>query len=61
MKIEITDIKNGFLVSLYDGDSVSTGSHDQFCETWEAVTKYIDSWVDAYVKWVKVFNTDVEP
>jgi hypothetical protein len=58
MRVEVTDIRNGFLVTVYDGkDTLGAGSHTQFCETWAAVTKYIDSWVDTYAKWVKVINT----
>ena len=52
VKIAIEDIANGFLVSVYNGDSVSAGSYTIYCETWREVNAAINQWIQDYATWL---------
>lgn len=44
MNISINDIANGFLVRVYNGDSLSEDSYTKFFETWEEALAEVIKW-----------------
>jgi predicted Zn-dependent protease len=44
MNISIYDISNGFLVRVYNGDSLSKESYTKFFETWEEALAEVIKW-----------------